>query len=284
MSNNNNQVAVPEERNITDQVLAKIEQFKETGSLNIPKDYSAANALKAAWLVLQDVKTMDKKPVLDVCTKASIANALLKMVVMGLNPVRRQCSFIAYGNKLECQREYAGTIAIAKRDANVESVTGAAIFEGDVFEYAIDPETLQRKITKHEQTIDSLGSGKVKGAYAVVTYNDGSKKIEIMAMPQIIAAWGQGATKGQSPAHKNFPDQMAIKTVINRALKIDINSSDDGAFMDDEDTPAIDVKAAHVNHTIEENANKQEIGFDTPVNEEHEEAEMAEEIVDGPGY
>jgi recombination protein RecT len=276
---------VAQEKTISDSVLNKITLFKETGAINIPKDYSPANALKAAWLVLLETKTMDKKPVLNACSKESIANALLKMVVLGLNPVKRQCSFIAYGNQLQCQREYAGTIAIAKRDSNVKSVSGAAIFDGDEFEYLIDPETLERKIVKHVQTIDSLGSQKVKGAYAVILYNDGKRKIEIMAMPQIQKAWEQGATKGNSPAHKNFPDQMAIKTVINRALKIDVNSSDDAAFMEDDETvQTIDVKAAHVQQMIEDNSNREEIGFDESENAEEEFTTESSNEKPNPGF
>ena len=34
---------------------------------------------------------------------------------------------------------------------------------------------------------------------------DGTKYSEVMTMEQVRDAWNQGATKGQSPAHKNFP-------------------------------------------------------------------------------
>src|SRR5574340_499041 len=88
MENNNNKVAAPIqntlERNISEQVLSKITAFQETGSINIPKDYSPANALRAAYLILLETKNIDKKPVLQECTKDSIANALLKMIVQGL--------------------------------------------------------------------------------------------------------------------------------------------------------------------------------------------------------
>lgn len=250
------------EKNIADNVLNRVKAFEETGTLNLPKDYSAVNAIRAAWLILQEVKTMDKQPVLTACSKDSIANSLFKMVTQGLNPVKKQCSFIAYGNRLECQREYAGTIHIAKRDAGVTSVIAAAVFKDDEFAYEINPETGDRKITKHIQTIDSLGSKELKGAYAIISYADGRKKVEIMSMAQIQQAWKQGATKGQSPAHLNFPDQMACKTVINRALKIDVNSSDDAAMFDENETPAEDVKSAAVKHRIEESANKVDAGFD----------------------
>ena len=53
-----------------------------------------------------------------------------------------------------------------------------------------------------------------------------------MTLAQIKAAWQQGATKGQSPAHKNFPAEMCKKTVIGRACKMVINSSDDAWLYD----------------------------------------------------
>nr|WP_297167578.1 hypothetical protein [uncultured Dysgonomonas sp.] len=48
---NQNQVAV-QQKNITEQVLAKIETFKQAGELRLPADYSPENALKAAYLTL----------------------------------------------------------------------------------------------------------------------------------------------------------------------------------------------------------------------------------------
>ena len=41
-------------------------------------------------------------------------------------------------------------------------------------------------------------------------------------------AWGQGAARGNSGAHLNFTDQMAKKTVIARACKIELDSTEDG--------------------------------------------------------
>ena len=255
---------VIQEKSIADNVLNRVKAFEETGMINVPKDYSAPNALRAAWLILLETKTLDKRPVLEACTKESIANALLKMVIQGLNPVKHQCAFIAYGNTLNMQREYAGTIAIAKRDAGVKSVAANVVYEGDEFAWENNPETLDKKVTKHSQSLDSLEKANIKGAYAIVEYGDGKRKTEIMSWGQIQKAWQQGPTKGQSPAHKNFPDQMAMKTVINRALKIDVNSSDDGALL--EDVPqGDDVKMAFVKQEVTDNANKTPMGIDENV-------------------
>jgi recombination protein RecT len=240
---------------IVDSTLIRINELQQAGGLQLPKEYSAGNALRTAYLILQE------KPALLACTKESIANALLKMVVQGLNPFKHQCSFIAYGNQLVCQREYQGSIAVAKR-YGLKSVVANAIFEGEEFAFEVDIETGRKKITKHASTFESYG-GKVKGAYAIIEMADGSKNVEIMNMNQIQSAWNQGATKGQSPAHKNFADQMACKTVINRAVKTIINSSDDADLFDDEmitqtDTPV----TASVKQEINNNANGEEIGFD----------------------
>jgi len=246
--------------NIVDNTLARVSQMQELGQIQLPKDYSAANALRAAWLILQEVKNRDNVPALTCCSRESIAYALLNMVVQGLNPMKRQCSFIVYGNKLTLQREYQGSVAVARR-YGLKNVTANAIFKGDVFKYEVDAETGRKRIVAHEQSFENLG-GEVVGAYAIIEMEDGRKDVEVMGMNQIRMAWNQGATKGTSPAHKNFPDQMACKTVIGRAMKPIINSSDDAALFEDE-TPAQDQTAADVSYKIEANANRKEVGFDS---------------------
>lgn len=246
------------EKNITDGVLARITQFQQSGELILPKNYSAENALKSAYLVLVDVKDKDGKPVLESCTKESIANSLLRMVSDGLSVAKRQGSFIAYGGKLSWQREYAGNIALAKRVAGLDKYKMNVILDGDTFEFEIDQESGRRKLIKHAQTLESLGKFVIKGAYFLYQLEDGTKDMEIMTMDQIRAAWNQGNAKGGSPAHKNFPDQMAMKTVANRACKLLINTSDDAhLYEDSEESTANSVRA-----TISDNANRTTLEID----------------------
>jgi recombination protein RecT len=77
-----------------------------------------------------------------------------------------------------------------------------------------------------------------------------------------------GKAKGQSPAHKNFPDQMAKKTVLSRAVKLIIDTSDDSALSLADIKPlelreVEDQSEAQVIAEIKQNANVQEIGFET---------------------
>lgn len=215
------------QKDVTDSVMMRVKELEETGGLMFPANYSAANQIKAAWFVLQETKDRNGKPALEVCNKSSIANAVLDMVIQGLSVSKKQGYFIVYGDKLEFQRSYFGTVALARLCGMKGLPVANIIYEGDEFIHRIDVETGLVYIVKHEQKFDNIDISKIKGAYAIVTQPDGQKQVTIMSISQIKSAWGQGATKGSSPAHKNFTDEMAKKTVIGRACKMIINSSDD---------------------------------------------------------
>lgn len=283
-------------RDISAQVLAKVDSFQKSGELMLPKDYVVENALKSAYIILSD----PKNNLLTKCDKSSVAEALLKMVVYGVSPIKKQCYFIPYGNKLECSVSYAGNIAIAKRYGRLKAIKANAIFEGDNFEFEVDAATGRRKVIKHSQSLDSIGNSVLKGAYAVYELTDGTSDVEIMNIKQIQAAWGQGGSKGNSPAHKNFADQMAIKTVINRACKLLISSSDDSILYDPlEENDYVDTTKGRVQQEINDNANGDTLGFDNYddaeiLDEQHEEIinahnevvqQEADQItIDGPGF
>lgn len=224
---NNAALATKQSKEITDEVLAKINQFQEAGVLNLPPNYSPANALKSTYLLLSEETDKNGKPVLEVCSRASIANSLLKMVVEGLNPIKKQCYFIAYGDKLNYQRSYMGNIHLAKRDAGVKSVIAQPIYEGDTFIYEVDPMTGKKQLVKHDQKLEDIDPDKVKGAYCVIVEEDGSTNLEVMNKQQILTSWNMRKGNGLTPAHEKFGDEMAKRTVINRATKPYINSSDD---------------------------------------------------------
>ncbi len=294
---NNRQIAKYE--NIADQVLNRIEKFQADGGITIPANYSVENNMKSAWLVLQATEDRNGNKALSVCTKESIANALFDMVLQGLSVSKRQGYFIVYGNKLEFQRSYFGTVALAKRTGGMTKEPVAnVIYEGDDFAYSIDPETARIRIVKHEQRIENIDNNKIKAAYALVTMPDGETQVTIMSMQQIRAAWNQGATKGNSPAHKNFAEEMAKKTVIGRACKMIINSSDDAWLYegkgDDMDTDVAGkqreaaVNTAKQTLNVSEDADYEEVGSQPQtVNENEETAAQApaqETEEEDPGY
>ena len=232
--------------------------------VQFPANYSPENALRAAFLTLQETKDNSNKPVLESCSEPSIKIALLKMVSSGLNPMKKQCYFIPKGGKLYCDTSYFGEIAIAKR-YGLKDIKANIIWKGDDFNYSII-ENGRFKVNEHKQSFTNVG-GEIAGAYATIVYPNGTTDTDVMSFDEIMQAWKQGGSKGNSPAHKNFGGEMCKKTVLKRAIKVFINSSDDSDLLNGA-TPTEN----YINQEIQENANKQNIGFD----EDYEDAEHEE--------
>jgi recombination protein RecT len=245
----------------TNAVLSHLMDLQSDGKLQLPDNYSAGTQLKLAWLKLQEIENKNGQRAVDFCTKESIVNALLEMTVQGLSVAKKQGDFIMYGNKLQFQLEYHGVVALARRLGGVVGVpTANVIYDDDEFQYEIDVTTGKKRIVKHIQDFMNIDSNKIKGAYATLQLADGSTYVEIMNIGQIRQAWMQGATKGQSPAHKNFPDQMCMKTVISRACKLFVSTSDDsGLYMGTSDGEDASEKITQTPTTQPEKKEKREV-------------------------
>lgn len=247
-----------------DGLASQLEAKKKFG-LAFPDNYSVSNALNSAYLMLQDMTVRKKegnewvdKKVLDICTKQSIASSLMDMAVQALNPMKKQCYFVAFGNKLTLMRSYQGTMAVAKR-VGATDIRAEVIYEGDTFRYHI--ENGYKVIDEHTQDFKNIDNDKIVGAYAIVDCQGSTPYVEIMNISQIKKAWAKGKAdlSKTNDVHNEFADQMAKKTVINRACKNFINSSDDGYLMETFDRTThneeVDVVAEQVAVDVAENAN-----------------------------
>ncbi len=243
------QVQKVEKNFVTESVMSNIQAKIDAGSISVPANYNMSNAITSAYLIL---KAHDRD-VLNTCAKESIANALLDMVVQGLNPVKDQCYFIPYKDKLTLQRSYLGTVAITKRLDEVVDVKGYPVYKNDNFTLGFDIVAGVQYVKEYEPSTDYKESDLV-GAFAVIIGEYGILHTEYMSMDQIRKSWEQGAMKGNSPAHKNFASEMAKKTVINRACKMYAKTSDDADLiceMMKKDTDD------YVDREIEEHANSE---------------------------
>lgn len=281
-------------KDTVDVVEAKVKEFQRRGELMFPPNYSPENAMRAAWLKLQEVTDKNNVPALQSCTRDSIANSLLTMAVYGLTPLKDQGYFIVYGKKLIWQNSYFGNVALWKRVTGASDDPAAVVvYADDELEYEIV--NGEYTVTKHKQSLKNIDDNKIVAAYAILTFSDGTKKTTLMTIDQIHKAWAQGQTKGNSPAHKNFPAEMAKKTVINRACKIAIKSSDDSSLALIKDTMKSNDKElteAIVEAEIEENANQELIDIDDTIEAEYtevkeetpEEKETEQVTMDGEPY
>jgi len=232
---NQNQLAMVK-KDTVDVVAAKVKEFQSRGEIHFPAGYSPENAMKSAWLILQNTLDRNKRPALEVCTKDSIANALLDMVVQGLNPAKKQGYFIVYGNQLVFQRSYFGTMAVTKRVVGAKSIDAAVIYEGDEVEYEMENGRIVN--LKHKQKFGNINKDKILGAYCTIVINKDNVYSELMTLEEIRKSWSKAQFWGKEQAeekagstHEEFRQEMAKKTVINRACKKFMNSSDDSSLL-----------------------------------------------------
>lgn len=241
-------------KDLTEKVLARITGLAKNG-ISLPSGFKAENEIRLAFLQLAQMETRDRRPLLSAVTPASVANAMLEMCIKGLSLYKKQCAFIQYGDTVTLQPEYHGNIAMAKR-YGAGDPQAQVIYADDEFEYEINPATGKKRVLKHVQKLANIDKSKIVGAWALVPYaNDptADPKVEVMTMAEIKQSWMQGATKGESPAHRNFPAEMCKKTVINKAIKLFISTGEDGT------TEAPEYQEAEIiEHT---SANAQEATF-----------------------
>lgn len=217
-----NHVAI-NQKDVTTQILTRIDEMQGEG-LALPKNYNPSNALQVAFLKIQEMKVKNQS-VLEIVTKKSVVESLLNMTLQGLSPAKNQCYFIPYGNQLQMQRSYFGTQAALKRLDGVNDIWAEVIREGEKFDFK--NENGRKRLIEHQQSFETLDN-KIIGAYAVIDTKDKGQLLEIMTRKQIDASWSQAKS---SNVHNKFGDQMAMRTVINRAAKNYINTSDDSDLL-----------------------------------------------------
>lgn len=241
-------------------------------SVNLPANYSPANALAAAYLIIKETVDMNKKPALEVCSLESVKQALLKMIVQGLNPIKDQCYFVVYANKLTMQRSYMGSIALAKSvNPNIADIRYKVIYAGDEIDIetvnCIDIVKRHKPIPFHEQKKENI-----TGAYAMVLNNQNEIiSTVIMNMDEIKMSWQQSKQKGivlsdgkinPEKTHGKFTGEMCIRTVVNRICKPIINTSDDMTLLQSANETGEEISAADIMQAeVDEHANQKVIDF-----------------------
>lgn len=205
------------QKQITSPVAARIQEMQKEG-LMIAQNYSVSNALSSAYYALKNSASGN---LLEKCTPESVYNALLDMVTQGLSPAKTQCYFIPYGNVVKLTRSYFGTMKVVKQLPEVKDIYAQIIFKGDEFEAEnVDG---RWKFVSHKSSWKNQDNP-IEGAYCVIEKTDGEKILTIMTKKEIDKSWAQAKTKN---VQNNFPQEMAKRTVINRAAKQFFNTSDD---------------------------------------------------------
>lgn len=222
----NNQPAESNKQNaIVTKVASKVQKMVEDNQINIPGNYSVVNAVQAAYFKLTEVDYKKKTALIDTATTESVAFALQDMAIQALSVAKNQGYFIVYGDKMQFARSYHGTQAVLKRLTGVKDVWANVIWKGETFDVEYN-ERGQLAFKAH--TVDwKAATGKkedIEGAYCIIEREDGVQFLTVMTNAEIKTSWSQSS---MTSVQDKYPQEMAKRTVINRAAKAFINTSDD---------------------------------------------------------
>jgi len=256
----------------THSVELRVKDLQQNRQIDIPSDFSVANALRSAYLILQEVEDKNHKPALDVCTPTSVENALFEMLVAGLNPAKNQGYFLVYGNKLVFQKSYFGSIALSKRARpEIKDIVCEPIYAGDSITIKIVKG--KKVVEEHQQTLESIAGEKIRGGYAMaIDHNGEIMKSVIMTMDEVKQAWKMskmypitdaGEIKPGS-THKKFTASMVRRTIIGRLCKEIINTSSDKNLLESINRAEGEKAASIVSAEIDADANMEPIDIDQP--------------------
>lgn len=118
--------------------------------------------------------------------------------------------FIPYGESIDLQLSYQGLIYLANRDG--VKVSCQSVYENDEFEVSLGNNEIIHKVNNFENR------GGVKGYWAKAVFED-FVFIEIMSKEEVEKVRQKSAKSPNSPAWKDYFDEMAKKVVIKRLLK-----------------------------------------------------------------
>lgn len=201
---------------IADSILNSFNKLATQGQLVFPKGYNLGNQLKLMYTSLSQNGAITK------ATPISIGEALTEAVIQGLEVDKKQCYFICYDKKMQMFRSYYGDVAVAKRTGLVKDIRARVIYKGD--SYDIDTNELGESIiVGHKTKLENMDH-EIEGAYAWAELTNGQRTYCIMTWKEIQANWSKSRNTSGS-VQKDFPQEMAKRTVIRRLVKMIFNTA-----------------------------------------------------------
>ena len=205
----NNNVAVANVKP-ADLVINQFGDLIAKGQLEFPKNYNYVSAVKYAALVISQTKSLCD------CTKSSIAQALSDMALQGLDISKKHGYFIKYANELKFFRSYLGDVAPIMQSGFVKAIKALVVYEGDTCETGI---VNAEEVARCNQTSFANKNNPIIGAYAVAILPEGAKIYCIMTKKEIDKSWAK-STNANNTTQRDFPQEMAKRTVIRRLVKM----------------------------------------------------------------
>lgn len=177
----------------------------------LPGNFNKARFVQNCMTVLQEGRADFSK-----CEPRTVVRTLLKGAFLGLDFFNGECYAIPYGGKVQFQTDYKGEKKICKKYSirKIKDIYAKVVREGDLFE---------EKIVDGQQTVTftpiSFNNGAIRGAFAIVLYEDGGMEYETMSVEEIEQTRKDFSKAPNSDAWKKSYSEMCKKTVLRRLCK-----------------------------------------------------------------
>lgn len=169
---------------------------------------------QAERLVKRAIMTFNRRQELQDCPPAEFIRCVVEAAEIGLAIDGKLCYVVRYKSTWQCQPDYKGLIAVAKRSGQIIDCYGDVICENDTFEHH------RRCDQSHLEHTYAVGQprGNPIGAYAVLKLPKGEWRYEIMGIEDLDKI--QARAPAKNGPWRTDPDEMRKKTVFRRALKL----------------------------------------------------------------
>jgi recombination protein RecT len=223
---------------------------------------------------LNFVSLIQDKPELQKYSKEVLATALVRSAQDNLDALNNEVYiYKGYNDKLTYTPSYKGLrkMAIEKSVRPIKDIYAKPIYEKDTVE-----ETFMNGEAKLVYKSNFMNRGKWIGVLAVCVFQDNSEIYELMDMEDINAVKAKSRNSG---AWKDFPQEMAKKSVIRRLCKqitLDFsNKQQADMFTGVEES--IDDPKEQAAKDISENANKADLDSEEIIDVDVEETVVGEQ-------
>ena len=194
-------------------IMGQIEKKMSAMPDGFNKDRFCLNCVTLIRDMLKDKK---KKENLNGISPESIALCMIKGAFLGLDFMSGECYAIPYNGEMNFQTDYKGEIKVCKKHSilPIKDIFAKVVREGDEYEEGVTDG--RQTITFHPK---AFNNGRIVGAFAIVTYKDGSMLYESMSAEEIEGVRQNYSKAKDSEAWRKSSGEMYRKTVIRRLSK-----------------------------------------------------------------
>ena len=191
--------------------------------VSLPKGYNVGNEVAGLMYAIGKAKDKNGRSALEICSPEQVMNEIRDCVFQGLSIYKKHIWVIIYDGSLSLQRSYYGTVAALSYMFPWLRVYANVIYEGDVYSFCTSPEgydyieDMHSSLENHDKAI--------LGAYGNIIDTRTGERVYgcVMTKKEIDANWEKSKSKDRT-VQKEFPQEMAKRTLINRMCKLFVNS------------------------------------------------------------